>query len=1222
MKNFRHYLKMLLVVLTFAIPVSVLGQTQISDENGLKAIANNLEGDYILTSDITLTGDWTPIGDDTNRFKGTIDGNGKTIRGLKFKNSSQNGAGFIGVSEGALIKNLRLVGAQIYGGQDVGGIVGRAYAPTTIEGCFTSGIVSGYDHVGGIIGGSKAADGGTDYSQIQNCYSTAAVISTSWQAGGIIGTSEEIDITNTYYAGVATCPSGRTAGIVALADGENTSLSNSVVVSPFLKGDEANRVMGSENGRMVTLNNNYSWENTKVYVKGELYEDGVSGADQIDGEHTDEATLKSTAFYKNTLSWEESVWKIENGKYPVFLNQSYPIDGDAVYLATFPDRALPGNTFETNAVSALGRTLTMSSSDPTVATIDAAGKIAFLKNGKTTLTFQSQGDTYANGATLTYELEVAGISYTITTEEDLRNMKYDLEGEFTLANNITLTKDWTPIGTFKGTLNGNGKIIYGLTVNDKENRNKGLFSETEGATITKLGIEKARIVGNEDVGAIVGNMKGGLIDQSYVANSYIEGRDHVGSLVGAMRTYEVVVTPGDPDEGIEEVKEKKYAKVSNSYAAAHVYSREYQAGGVVGIINGGTIEKCYFSGEVESAKGRVGGIVALVDSDDSGAIQDNINLAVSGYCGEENYRIADWGGRVPSGENGYVKFINNWSKEQSYFGSDLKNSAVKDNQNNAADREGATLSSDNNARQESFYTGTLGWDLTNTWKFVAGTSGKMYPVLKWQEAPVTSIVYGIPEPAYLTWYPGSMEAIELNKIIASGGQDLTFDITAGSQFVEKDGNLLYVTESNLTQAGIAELTLNMDQSLSSSVSLQNSKVEIEIILRDAYIDVSSVEDFLAINNKLFAKFRLTKNINMTGIDFSGIGSHSTPFTGELNGNGFSIISPVVKTNGDNKKGLFNATNGAKIQKLGVVNFSFSGSASSGSGSVDLGGLVGSCKNTTIDECYLTGKVLGRDHVGGFVGGDCDNVTIKNSYVDATIQTSTQAGGFFGVTAGTVTVENSYFAGEVITGTNGWAGGIIGLIDKQGEIKMSNTVSIGNVSSERAGAHIGGNMTDSDVPRGTVSLFMNNLYNLDAVINTNGQEWAPIEVAGSVEAALPKYPADLKKQATYSAIGWDFASVWTIEEGVGYPTLKEVPVASGITSDENDATRFSVYTNGSDVIISGIQDQATVAVYNLQGQLVYKTVVSDNSPVSIGYQGLYILRIAENDRVQVEKVILK
>lgn len=1220
MKTKTTFFKKACVVIACFVPMLVFGQIEISNEAQLRAIADDLSGSYKLVNDIALSGEWTPIGDEEARFTGTIDGNGKTISGLKFEDSTRNGAGFIGVAEGATIQNLKIVGARIYGGQDVGIVVGRAYAPTVVEVCYTSGVVSGYDHVAGIIGGSKSTDS-DGYNAVDDCYSTAAVVSTSWQAGGIVGTSIDINITNTYFAGVAICSAGRTGGIVALADGGNTDVRNSVVMAAYLKGDEANRIMGSTGSNSVSLSDNYSSENTLVYVKDVLYEDGIDDAYDVDGQHTDEATLKTADFYKNTLLWSESIWKIADGSYPVFADQTYPLNADAIYVALFPERALPETEFATNAVSALGRTVTMTSSNPAVATIDADGLVSFIANGNTTLTFTTQGDAYSAGASFTYELEVKGIAYNITTEEDLRAMKYDLEGEFTLMNNITLTKDWEPIGTFKGKLNGNGKIIYGLKVNDKEMPRKGLFSETEGAEITKLGIEQANILGNEDIGAIVGNMKGGLIDQCYVADSYIAGRDHIGSIVGAMRSYEEVTTPGDPDNGIEEVKERRYATVSNCHAGAQIYSREFQAGGIAGIICGGTLEKCYFSGQVHSLKGRAAGIVSLVDSDDPGEVINNVNLAVAGYCNENSLRIGDFGTRTTT------LFDNNWSKEKSYFGVSLEKSATKTGDGTTG-MDGATVSNDNLTLSKDFYETTLGWDFGTTWKFISGTEGKMYPVLAWQQSPVVVNVYGIPNPAFLTWYMGSAEAITLNKIQATGGQKLEFKIEEGAEFADleitTEDSYLYVTEGQLSDGGWVKVSLKVEDALTSAVTLKTNYFDVEVILRDAYTNINSVDEFLAINNKLFGKFRLMQNIDMTGVDFEGIGSVEVPFTGELNGNGFSIINPVVKTNGDNKKGLFNATKGATIQKLGVLNFSFEGSTKDKG--ADLGGLVGSCNTTTIDQCYITGNIVGNDHIGGFVGGDCDMVTITNSYADVTITAGSQAGGFFGVTAGTVTVRNCYFAGTINAMNRGWAGGIIGLIDRVGDISISNTVSIGDViSPEYAGSHIGGNIKDDGIPRGTVKLFLDNLSNMDALIESPNLGWDVSEVevpSENVVSAQFKTADDFMKKATYTAIGWDFDNIWTIVEGVSYPKLKAVPTGLSELLGDEEAGKYIVYTSGNDIYVFGIENEAQVSIYNVNGQLLSQKVITNNTAMPVANKGFYLLTITENGKTSPVKVICK
>lgn len=84
----------------------------------------------------------------------------------------------------------------------------------------------------------------------------------------------------------------------------------------------------------------------------------------------------------------------------------------------------------------------------------------------------------------------------VSTEEELRAMGDDLYGAYVLVNDITLTEPWEPIGAyfdnyehfqspwwtyaFKGTLDGAGHTIYGLTVNGAE-REVPVTAATEGA---------------------------------------------------------------------------------------------------------------------------------------------------------------------------------------------------------------------------------------------------------------------------------------------------------------------------------------------------------------------------------------------------------------------------------------------------------------------------------------------------------------------------------------------------------------------------------------------------------------------------------------------------------------------------------------------------------------------------------------------------------------------
>ena len=79
----------------------------------------------VLTDDIEMTGimDFVPIGNDANRYRGTFDGQGHRIQGLKIK--AQQFCGVFGiVTGGAVIKNFILDKSSSIEGTEDAGIVG------------------------------------------------------------------------------------------------------------------------------------------------------------------------------------------------------------------------------------------------------------------------------------------------------------------------------------------------------------------------------------------------------------------------------------------------------------------------------------------------------------------------------------------------------------------------------------------------------------------------------------------------------------------------------------------------------------------------------------------------------------------------------------------------------------------------------------------------------------------------------------------------------------------------------------------------------------------------------------------------------------------------------------------------------------------------------------------------------------------------------------------
>ena len=136
---------------------------------------------------------FSPIGRSSNPFNGSYNGNGYSITNLYINRVNGNFIGLFGYVDGnssKYIKQLAVLNAEINGDYAVGVIAGLIRS-TSINNCYTSGIISGGGYSGGLVGSCKYAN---------NCYASTKVISSSANKGGLgcegyYGTS----INNCYY---------------------------------------------------------------------------------------------------------------------------------------------------------------------------------------------------------------------------------------------------------------------------------------------------------------------------------------------------------------------------------------------------------------------------------------------------------------------------------------------------------------------------------------------------------------------------------------------------------------------------------------------------------------------------------------------------------------------------------------------------------------------------------------------------------------------------------------------------------------------------------------------------------------------------------------------------------------------------------------------------------------------------------------------------------------
>ena len=178
-----------------------------------------------LMADITVS-DWTPIGQkksETNRFKGTFDGNGKSVTinsiATELDTAFDDCVGFFGAVENATVKNLTVEGNV--SGNNAAGIVARVFSGATIENCVNKAKVTATSKAGGIVSyaqGNNSDQYGALSSDctITNCKNYGEVKTTGDAAGGIYGWSGDksgkLKIIGCENFGAVTATGEKTAG--------------------------------------------------------------------------------------------------------------------------------------------------------------------------------------------------------------------------------------------------------------------------------------------------------------------------------------------------------------------------------------------------------------------------------------------------------------------------------------------------------------------------------------------------------------------------------------------------------------------------------------------------------------------------------------------------------------------------------------------------------------------------------------------------------------------------------------------------------------------------------------------------------------------------------------------------------------------------------------------------------------------------------------------------
>ncbi len=277
---------------------------------------------FIVQPDTTIEGQnattiamgdtyFTPIGNSTTKFAGTLLGNGCTINGLV---TSGQHSGLFGYVNNARIDSLTVNVSNDSDSTSVGGLVGVVNGTTTITNCNVTGSVKGTHQIGGFVGFAQDC-----VLTISNGTNSATITTTSQSSndkgrtsgGGIVGyvnanaTVTINDVTNT---GEVKTTSGNAnsglGGIVGFANG-GTNINNCHNTASITGRAGLGGIVGyTANGSIVGCRNDGNITSSKPYNLGAgeaSYSGGIAGYC-----YADVAKCYNSGTVKTTSDWGNS----------------------------------------------------------------------------------------------------------------------------------------------------------------------------------------------------------------------------------------------------------------------------------------------------------------------------------------------------------------------------------------------------------------------------------------------------------------------------------------------------------------------------------------------------------------------------------------------------------------------------------------------------------------------------------------------------------------------------------------------------------------------------------------------------------------------------------------------------------------------------------------------------------------------------------------------------
>ena len=853
--------------------------------------------------------------------------------------------------------------AEIVGQNYIGGILGggkSSYSDINIENCYNIGSVEGTGYVGGVVGQNYS-------STVSNSYNTGSVTGGGYHVGGVVGWNYSSTVSNSYNTGSVTGSANHTGGVVGwnysstVSNSYNTcSVEGAIYVGGVVGYNRSSStVSNSYNTGSVTGSDNVGgvvgWNISSSTVSNSYNTGSVTGSDNVGGvAGSNSGTITFCYWGVNcTLisGYGSNIGTISNCER--FENDNDPKTESFYTTSSNWDSSYPWDFENTWGISQY-----VNDGYPFIKTIGSF----WTDEGNYSDEFGGGTGTESDPYLISTPQELARLSYlTNSGDTSIQTSYFRQTADLDMSEHI-----WVPISsTFWGHYDGGNFTISGLNTQASES-NQGLFGYIQQGTIENVGVINSNILGDQNVGGIVGQIFRGSGDVT-ISNCYFEGEvkgnSYVGGIVGqnyACRIencYNLGNITGDQNVG-GIVGSANRTHVTKSYNKGNV-SGDSNVGGIIGNNQSSEVANCFNSGNIYAKESNVGGIVGYtMTAYGESTIQINYNMGIVQGEGDNIGGIVGFANRYQgiSTAYSYVRFCFNigavenlsgsatniggvigqngsnnpshiaiWSN---YWGGDCQTSYGIGNLSSNADASFlSTLATD--AKTLDWYNNSSNWNASPPWDFdsvwaIDEYVNDGYPYLM-------SITYTSPMDKSMFWTD-------------SGNYDTNFE---GSG-TESDP---YLISTPRELAGLAYLINN-----SSTNADYASKYYLQ-----------------------------TANLNMMQYWWDAIGTYTSDteylaFSGHYDGGEYTIsglFTPAGSDSNYSYQGLFGYVRGASTSDMAEIsNVTIENSIIQGYRL--LGGIAGEVYQTNINNCINYASVSGTEAVGGIVGSNYTSSYISDS----------------------------------------------------------------------------------------------------------------------------------------------------------------------------------------------------------------------------------------------------